>query len=593
MVKEQIIINGIYLDMPAQAVQLSVQSNLLGKVDDLTASYSYTIKLPRTLNNDKALEQAWDVVGNSTKIYTWLPCSYLREGMHIFDGKLVVTSISSDGYSCNLVWGFDALATLKDDGLKLWQLATGSSHYGDWVYLNADPQPNQYTYFVGNAVYGYADYTSGLHSTFAAQAELPRMLPCVTARYILNLISERYGITLDLPTYADEIVDKMVIALTSKYAYREDNYPQTTWELTTEKDPDTAIWSYNLSPVDTGQGIIFHHMVGGVMRWTPMVDSTIKDLDIYVSCGERFYISSAKFGTITSTSQEAGTGRWFIHYEATDVDVVANTNMEWEIGVEQDTPTHGWIASLEGSYEFKVVPTKTEMVVGSGYPIVCNLPEISCMDFFGELFAITGVVPVGMNGNTLRCINWSALMDAPIKMDVLGISTLSTRASNLAQKNVLKYNTDEWQTDANEGSLNVSDTTLQSESEWHKSHFAAIGSLVNVPLYTRYYQDGEAQIDQHSIKERIALVKSVYGGFAEVTGEGIDFADVVATHYTTMQSAITKPKVVEVQARMASLQFAQLDCTKAVYVEQLASYFAILEVENNEGDIYDVKMIKL
>lgn len=591
MVSEQIYINGKAVDMPAQSVQLSVRSNLLGKVSDLTASFSYTITLPRTLNNDQMLAQAWSITSESsgTGIHVWLPCTFERDGVQMFSGRLVVTSINEDGYDCNMIWGFAGLDEMTEQKLKLWQLGVSQN---DWMRLSGAPTISQRSNFYGKSFYGFADYASGVADWDAIEIGQPRILPSVSVRYILAQIKSKYGVTLDLPAEEDAEVDNMVVALTSRYLYRGEDYPQVSFNLevdNTEGDMGQKIWYYRWREW-SNRGIVINDDDN---VWMTTAKGKVKNLHIGLTCNEQFYISCPALhaGAITATRQG---DRYVIDYTLNDVEVEQDRNIAWTIAVDNDTPNHTWMASLQlTDYSFTYVPDRNEVTINSGYPIVANLPDITCMEFIGELCMLLGVVPIASTDKTINCVKWASLLDAPQELQCVGIDEMTTRIDKTAQRNILTYATDDGNTDGAEGVLLVDDATLDAEDTWHKSHFATMTPNRGIEMYkvTRNSSD-DISSETNNVTERIAVMVD-YISRATLTGEGMRWSDIVASKYAEMQKAITHPKVVTIKAHMTPSEFASLDLKSAVYVKQLASYFAVLEVETGDGDIYDVKLLKI
>lgn len=581
----QIYINGAAVDMGGEALSLSYNSNLLGKADSLTANFSYTITLPRSLNNDRLLGQAWQATVTGAEVNKWLPCSYTLGGVPVFSGRLVVTECNASGYGCNVVWGFEGLDTMRDEGLKLWGLA-GT----EWVTLDYDTPAAQRVGFT----WGFADYDSGINGSVAASDGHPRQLPCVSARYILGKIADRYGVTLELPADAAAVVDSLVFALTSKYHYRGENYPQCA--LTVEKErvqddpPHWEMW-WEAGATGTGQGIINYLQVGGRTIWTTLTDSTIKNYTMTATCSYPFTAASAKFGnhnaslvgvdtykvTVSVDSAEAAYG------ESLAFDFVSNSG---SVTDEQLIP------SLVASCSFTCIPDRNEVAAKQGYPIVTNFPDIKCVEFIAELCAVAGVVPVRMNGRALVCVSWDDLMNNPVKIDLLGVEKLSYRAG-LAQRNVLEWATDDQQPDSLAASLTVNDATLESESKWHTSHFCAMTGRHGVPLYTRERgSDGVTVTTVNNIAERVGVLDPLFDT-AYLVRDGLAWSDILAARYATIQAAITKPRVITGQAHITPAQLAAIDYGRAVYVEQLAAYFAVLSINSDAGDIYNVELLKL
>ena len=71
--RQQLYINGVAVDMPAEAIKIKVESNILNDADKTMTAHSYSITLPRTIRNDSGLAMAYvagaDTGGVSTHTY--------------------------------------------------------------------------------------------------------------------------------------------------------------------------------------------------------------------------------------------------------------------------------------------------------------------------------------------------------------------------------------------------------------------------------------------------------------------------------------------------------------------------------------------
>lgn len=591
MVREQIYINGKALDMPEDAVQLSLHSNALGKVGDITASYSYTIAIPRTLNNDRLLGQAWSINSIGSKAHQWLNCEYYKEGVKIYDARLYIAAIDAESYQCNMVWGFEILQRIKDDGKKLNELGI---HKDDWLYLEAAPAIDSRAAFYGRAHYGYAKYSRYITDTTAIQNDVP-MMPSVSVRYVLELIQQKYGLRLQMSQPLNDIVDNMVITLSSNRYYLNDDYPAVEPKVTTdfiEREQEGKEWYYKWHTDDefatSGYGII--RMDGDFVIATTQM--TIKNMVFTASANTDFYVGNAVFGTHRS-HWDAARGKYVVNVTAdTKEEVPQNARLSWSFSAMNEESHRTWLSSLEVSYTFDVIPEKNEVVVNSGYPIVVNLPAIKVLDFINELCAQTGAAPMYTKDGDLWLVSWDEIARNKGKIEVLGISQSNTHYADFAQRNILAYNTDDANENDARGELLSDDTTLEGEEEWYTSHFALLKDGMYFVMHEATVEDGELRFNKRDCTERLSNMDRLFNE-AHLTSDGMAFSEIATSRYTTLQKAMRKPVVIDAQVRLTPTQLKNFALDAAYYVEQLASYFVVLEVENSDADIYDVRMIKL
>lgn len=594
MVKDQIYIDRSAVDMPTEQVQLSIRSNILGKVDELTTSFSYTIKLPRTLTNDKIMRQGWSVTSTSRYFYDWRNCEYYIDGLKIFDGRLVVLEVDDEFYNCNLVWGFNGLKTIKDEGKKLWELCElTDDHYNDYVYLNQNTL-NERNFFIGRDVYGFAKYDSGIRIDIAERFNLPTLLPCVTARYILARIYDKYKLQLDLPDYANNMIDNLIIPLTSRYSYRKDK-PVITWDLQKNYAPTTGEWSYEWVCTYNGRGMVDKMVVSPMMEYwyTTHVDSTLTNVHIKMHSRQPFYINlpALNGGRNIPSTQQVGE-YWYIDYYEDDVNIKQGDRLDWGISINGDTPPHSWIQFIYlDTYTFEIAPVRNEMSANSGYPIMPNLPDISCLEFLTELFSICALSPISMTEDkVLKCINMEELKNNTMTIGVIGIKSLEFHENGYARNNVLQWATDDAQSDDYSARIIFDDYTLKDNGTWFESHFAMVSGANTIRMYDTKTKDDETEVETLDLTDRIALLDA--SETATLTRTGLEWQELLV-NYHTLTSVLARPKKIKATARLTTAQLQKLDISRAIYVEQYASYFAVLAVETGDDDIYDVELLKI
>lgn len=181
-------------------ITLNFKSNIFGDLSKITCSYSYTFKLPHTLNNRLVLDSAEDVRHNSTMVRKKLNAEFYQNGIQIFnDANLYVDAIEN-GYAAVLTWGVvRGMEALKDNDVSLRELQSVSSNgiarYGvrtaitrptDWsnmadYYIPYRTSEEGYYYTKEKYIYGYErEYGSG-------------KLPVVPVMRIVDMINRYYG----------------------------------------------------------------------------------------------------------------------------------------------------------------------------------------------------------------------------------------------------------------------------------------------------------------------------------------------------------------------------------------------------------------
>lgn len=159
MTDQRLYIDGELVDLGEDTkFTLSIKSNLFREISDIVSNNSYTIKLPKTVRNQRILGHS-DLVqnGGSTFPYKYHTAQYFRNGVQLIrNGRVAVMSVGED-FEISIVWGlYPTLADIIDNDYSLKDLG------GDEVYLRftrfkfdstVSDLKNGYLYIDYNAAY--------------------------------------------------------------------------------------------------------------------------------------------------------------------------------------------------------------------------------------------------------------------------------------------------------------------------------------------------------------------------------------------------------------------------------------------------------
>lgn len=114
------------LDMKKSSFPFNFESNDIAQLNDSTASWSYTITLPRTPNNDRILGFAGIPFVNSTTPYERKRCNVYMDGLRIIhNGVLIIDSTTKIEYKVQVLAGnADVFELMKAVDFKTWHKTT-------------------------------------------------------------------------------------------------------------------------------------------------------------------------------------------------------------------------------------------------------------------------------------------------------------------------------------------------------------------------------------------------------------------------------------------------------------------------------------
>lgn len=604
MVTEQIYINGTAADMGTDKINLSYENNYFGAVDTLKLSFSYAFTLPRTLKNDAIFSQGYDATTGGESLRKYYACEYKRNGVVIINGKICVNDVTARGYSCNLVWGLDELRTMADEKLKLWQLPAGTSHQNDILPVSSNPTPDERQYFTsGTGFVGFADYYPNASRETCRLAGVPYTLPVINVQYVLDLIFQRYGVTLSLPQDKQHILNNMVIALTTAKAWRENMETPRGSFILDKQFSEQHGYQYQYLINKNANGIIYQRRdpVTGEYMFTASQNCTLKNVHIEFTNDVQFNIDSAVFGYHVAEYDNAR-ALWVVMLEFAEIAFNDGDDFAIKCNKHDGTPDvypHEWIRNLTLlQYDFDVKADGQGVKDLGAYFVPANLPDMTAIDFIKEICVFLGVVPTGVTRGVagavvLNCgVLDSVLTGEVSSVEALEIEQLTPHYSDVAQSNVFKFATNELQTNERAGALLVQDETAQITKDYFTSKFASLMGLNEIPLWDVSGESGEIPTATLNELAPVLCILDETKTAATLAQGNLNFNFILANYYATKKDILNTPLVVDVVARLTPQQVAKLDGANVYYIPALKNYFVPLNITTN-GDTYKLKLIRL
>lgn len=451
-------------------ITLNFKSNIFSDLSKITASYSYTFKLPMTANNRRVLGMADDIRCNSSVTHLKLKGEYVQNGIPLFENvNLYINSIDT-AYQCVMTWG-DAMAfgQIKDDNLKLNELTAfnttveWTSRVGQIGSFTNNAIMNNVVYNAGVTAYNF-NYDSRVGQYRVAITSLP-FVPVVPVYAILQAISRKYGISFPFAkpytgSWTDEedlfdCVNKGVIPFVNHQlsVKQFSEYAVTMTRPSFSKDGpvdnhgrtfknEITFNSFTVGkPVGMGSGNGYISVTttvylgtianGFQVHWGVKVKMTgcfrLKfsglsgsDMPVMKLCYDKYtgYDSDGMHYDWVDVSELAGrrvqgeTDLWEFDFR----DTTSAVPLEYEGPYGESERIVFWFSHTITSFsiveQFKIVPTEVSdngAFSGKCNPMEC-MPETTVLDFLKSLFFMTGTFPVFKN-NTLYAVGYDVFKD--------------------------------------------------------------------------------------------------------------------------------------------------------------------------------------
>ena len=591
--KEELYIKGESVDLGDSEITLNFKSNLLGDISKITASNSYTIKLPRTNKNIRLLDFP-DVAGHeSYMMMDYFNAEYYRNGVKLFDAKAVLISCSEDGFDVALTWGMSE---------KFIQLMNDDKSIQEFADM-ALPWNSSTTYdnglVDGQLSHGYIRHNAGIDVD--SNRDKIFIHPSVNCMRLLEEIASYYGLTMDWGSYK-QYIELLYLPLISQKASSKYNFFEAN--ITGTLDSDIKYVKFTqINRVD-GINISNTETYGDVVR---IYETSLDwELDILIYTNKHntlnvvelaFYSNAQYIKSLQISSNDIG----LCAYKGViPFDITEYSNITIRIRIN-----NGALLGIIKSY-IKIFSEDVQSVsYNQYYPIGSNLPDISVVDFIKQicwlfgLFAIksdTGVSFISVNkiiDNRDKAVDWSK------KLVPTGWTAKETSYTfgDFAQKNYFRYEENENAKSA-DGYMVVQNKTLDYEKDLVKLPYTAggdNGDMRAVP-YFKWSEDGTT-VELEDCGDRIMQLVISFDSQGKEDAR-LDFSDLKFQNrvsrfgLSSYQDLIKSPFVIKDTFRLTEIDLKNLDYTIPVYIERYAAFFAIISIKS-QGDYSECELLKL
>lgn len=583
--KEELYIKGERVDLSDDEITLNFKSNLLGDISKITASNSYTIKLPRTNKNIRLLDFP-DVAGHeSYMMRDYFNAEYYRNGVKLFDAKAVLISCSEDGFDVALTWGMSE---------KFIQLMNDDKSIQEFADM-ALPWNSSTTYdnglVDGQLSHGYIRHNAGIDVD--SNRDKIFIHPSVNCMRLLEEIASYYGLTMDWGSYK-QYIELLYLPLISQKANPKYNYYFAEIKLEYPGTPNTVV-KYVQTNMTLG---IYNHVMGLTIHLNGSGNYRIESNVKTKNSANPIYLLIDKDNNNIYSSAFTYDGNYMYSF-----------NKEY-LTEEKDLYLHiDFQSQIDESYNNYIKITDIELndeaQYYTYYPIGSNLPDISVVDFIKQicwlfgLFAIksdTGVSFISVNkiiDNKNKAVDWSK------KLVPTGWTAKETSYTfgDFAQKNYFRYEENENAKSA-DGYMVVQNKTLDYEKDLVKLPYTAggdNGDMRAVP-YFKWSEDGTT-VELEDCGDRIMQLVISFDSQGKEDAR-LDFSDLKFQNrvsrfgLSSYQDLIKSPFVIKDTFRLTEIDLKNLDYTIPVYIERYAAFFAIISIKS-QGDYSECELLKL
>ena len=625
-------------------------SNILNDVGNITSSRTFTIKLPRTTNNDTILDFATVPEYESSKRYANIPCRIYVNGVDITGtAHLYILASEAGVYECCVVFGLmQNYKAWIDAGKKLNEL-TDDGDYIDWSWkaayiftpeIGSPHDPTQAIWDSGRMHYGVYDpgFTRDDYTIGYANVH-----PFVTVDKVLAIVFEQNNLSVNVPEYVMDDMANLALLLTKIKGNTPNGIPENhTLETDGEIGGLVQIGNYyyfrpnfaedgyiedlgNMSYKVKSRGdgpvrLTFHmKLTGQSVEWAMARlgndTSKIRLLSTDLVAGTTSYIEPLY---IFDTYEQ----EWILQYFGV-LDFVGSDEYGVDIGALQfrvpkvfggydnfyNYFSNMRVSNAAGSPQF---PQPQEKVVSvtwySGtydYPnpefrLFPNLPDVKQVDFLKFVCNLYGLFAVVNNQDPDRIdlVPISVLEEnKPNAYDWSGLLDNAERDTprktafdiGLAKRNRIAWKEDEKDSFVSEAFIESNGAANEREKDMFILPFAATEENT-VPQYRlTLNEDGiNYDVEANECEYRIMRVTQWYptGKMTKLSFVNLSAEYIANVTYAEWQSYVLNPVVITERVRLRETDLAEIDMTRPVFIAKYGRHFAIKDIKWTVGNAY-------
>lgn len=616
-------------------IYLTYRSNIMnGDIGKILGNNSSTIKVPHTLHNASIIENAQMVTSDTRFPYIKHTADVVRDGITlIHKATVILLKTTPKEYEVSLVWGVsEGLRQMAGENEKLPSLA---SHLNIpdklWTYNASGTEE------FPEAIYGFVRRQDNGKYWYH---------PVVSVGAILSAIQAKYGASFRMSDTMmrdlEELAIPILASATPKQTVRFIKYQGNN------NSGASLVWDYyDNTPYNRGDQMLKNdikltHMDARIIAsgyTTTAVEETqrlIQDA-YYISVNKKVtttndngetqvdYTEIAEIPCTKIVPQQGISSAYFDIEFRTDITDDIDTLNENDVLLfnfkqrpVQGSPNELYLPFVITYYEesqVNLVLNQDEITLGQLYYISNNLPEIEIVKLLKGVMQALGMFAYLDNAGNIVMLDYPTFFARKAEaQDWSGyLCMTATDASEeqeyepegFYQKNLVQYKDD----DANkgmDGSFLVQNETLEAEGEYITLPFHSVETIDNderpgiakIPMYKQENEDDEEwnpeTVREDNAVKNIYLLRnrlSPYGYF--LSREGLDWPSLLGKYYQGIIQSVQQAHYITATFYLDAVTLQRVDFGYPIYLQQYASYFAIIEIKTKANNLAEVKLLKL
>lgn len=611
----ELIIEGQHVDLaPDTDITLEFVNNIIGDIGKINLSRSYTVKIPKTIRNTRILDDPGRPGHESGVTRRFLNARYYRNGIDLIGpAQAYILKTTPESYEIALVWNtLEALQTLSQYSGTLNDLTNLPTL--TWI----GPNGTTPDYTGGNDDSGaiFAFYNSGLggvkyptvdtatHPSFKVESLIRRILGTADVPYELSanakndikdlavLVAPKHAPSRKMEAESGSIAKRVALKAATINGRPGTMLEMTNWEHGWDAPSDAAADVNNQGFV-TGDNDT--HRVLLNLQSSADVDLTGVFLQIQGQIAKDQIVQDEE--ELLRAYFKPNAAGWYLYLDE-EVKLSGWPQYTVSFGYPSGTQIAATLTPYDSSLPRFAVNRVHKTLSPSKinqFPVQGNLPDIKQWDLIKACMAMFGWAAVIQNG-TLYLLKYAELFSiagaynwtAKVDMTDGAPQEFGYTLDNWAQMNTLTFKEDTPVGFEPNASLEIQDATLPEQRDFYELPFAA-----SMQSEAPHYKVDGTEVEDIDIAPRIFQIVNKNGVRTLEFTENLYGKGLVDANYASLQKVIRKPVTMTVHIRLHEIDLAQLDLTRAVYLEQYGKYYMILKIQTSGTDLCKVELLQL
>lgn len=598
----ELIINGVTVDLDEKTqMDLQFVSFLFTSINSISAPRSWTVSLPKSAVNMGLIQGAssGDYAGNGVPLvefpYKNYTVDYYNRGFRLInDGKAILTKI---GQRIEFVFtfgkAFEKIKLMSET--KLTSLTETATDYLTW---NRSINLNNMT--AGFGWCNFYSFTNEDRTFTTANADIPFSVlhPTVTFDYIMNKIAELFSVSL---------IGLSALVGGCSFPLRNFDGVSVVGEQFTDSTSSNATTIF-FTPY-TG----FYTLTFGNKFQNKNIQAANVKLTASATSTKPFYVEViAEDGTIMHYLDAVLIGANYVYNGFIEFNLDSKNNSFTLYPQSDYTANISISIAIETNIKLAYYNPST---TGGYFPIIPNLPDMTCSDFIFQAMQLAGVFPEVTDDapNTINFFSADTIIDnIGIAKDWTNKLVKSTRRmgelsdaefkfGNYAQRNTLAYKADETNLLKTGDALTVSNVNLELENKLVELKFAA-GKRFSVSEKTIDYPLYDIKIDAGVlIRNPKTQSNDVLGKIVNVGGinylqftDDLLWSNIKATeNYVAQQTLIDKPRYIKENFHLKPEDVYLFSAKIPIYLQQYGKYYAVMKLQYRESEFSECELLEI